>query len=431
MYQYLKILGLIAILQYVAGIAISFAQDEHSEMFSQQKSGLFVIEVTDKASSNKNIIGSGFLISSQGLLATNYHVVSAHVLNPDSYNLEYKDVDDNRGDLEVVAVDVVNDLALVRMVETEPQYLSELWKFDLTRQRPEQGAPVMAMGNPYDIGISIVPGVYNGELKKSFQKNIHFTGALNPGMSGGPAVDERGKVIGINVAGAGNSVSFLVPVHYLIALVQRYRRNDGIAYSNMQEQINADLVDYQERLVDDLLQGDWELTEFGPLMIPTTVRPYVDCSGSTSDTNDDLLYEQHTSDCGVHDRIYLSHRLDTGMLEIDYGWYVSDELNQIQFYNLFETANFIPFNRATSDDVTEFRCHEDITRFDWLDDVPFKSTYCVRTYIDYEGLHDILYSAKSLLNRSEGVYMHYTMAGVTSNKAQQFHQQFIRSVQWK
>lgn len=428
MYRYLKT-ALVTVVLMLTGTAN--AQDEHSEMFARQKSGLFVIEVTDQASSNKNIIGSGFLLSEEGLLATNYHVVSAHVLNPEKYNLEYKDTDDNRGDLEVVAVDVINDLALVKMTSLGELDLDELWKFELTGEPPDQGAPVVAMGNPYDIGISLVPGTYNGRLKKSFQRSIHFTGALNPGMSGGPAVNELGEVIGINVAGAGNSVSFLVPAEYLIALVERFRSNDGDAYASMQEQINQDLVDYQSRLVDDLLAGDWSLTEFGPLMIPTTVQPYVDCSGSTSEVDNDLLYEEHTSDCGVHDRIYLSHRLDTGMLEIDYGWYTSDELNQVQFYNLFETANFVPFNRATSDDVTEFRCHEDITQFDWLDNIPFKSTFCVRAYIEYEGLHDVLYAAKSLLGRSEGVYMHYTMAGVTVDKARQFHDQFIKAVQWK
>ncbi len=427
MYRYLIILLLSVVVIHPPG----HAQEEHSELFARQKSGLYVIEVTDQASSNKNIIGSGFLLFRDGLLATNYHVVSAHVLHPDKYNLEYKDSEDQRGDLEVVAVDVVNDLALVKIRSDEPVQLQENWAFNITRELPEQGAPIVAMGNPYDIGLSLVPGTYNGQLKKSFQKNIHFTGALNPGMSGGPAVNMRGEVVGINVAGAGNSVSFLVAAEYLIELVQRYRRHDGVAYDSLQEQITQDLVDYQARLVDDLLAGDWNLTEFGPLMVPTVVQPYVDCSGSTSEVDDDLRYEQHTSDCGVHDRIFLSNRLDTGMIEIDFGWYISDQLNQIQFYNLFETADFLPFNRASIDDVTEFRCHEDITRFDWLDDVPFKSTYCVRAYLDYAGLHDVLYAAKSLLDRSEGVYLHYTMSGVTEDKARQFNEQFIRAVQWK
>ncbi len=427
MYRLLKTMLLLVSYQTL----ICSAQDQHSELFAQQKSGLFVIEVTDVASSNKNIIGSGFLLSDEGVLATNYHVVSAHVLYPEKYNLEYKDMDENRGDLEVVGVDVVNDLALVKMVPDEPGNTSDLWKFEPTAELPEQGATVLAMGNPYDIGISVVPGTYNGQLKKSFQKNIHFTGALNPGMSGGPAVNEAGLVIGINVAGAGNSVSFLVPAEYLIALVDRYQQQQGIAYDSMQEQINQDLIDYQARLIDDLLAAEWELSEFGPLMIPTAVQPYVDCRGSTSEVDDDLLYQQHTSDCGIYDRIYLSDRLDTGMIEIDYGWYTSDQLNQVQFYNLFETASFLPFNRATIDDVTQFRCHEDITRFEWLDDVPFKSTYCVRAYLDYAGLHDVLYAAKSLLDRSEGVYLHYTMAGVTQDKARQFNERFIRSVKWK
>lgn len=410
---------------------MTYAQTEHSELFAEQKSGLFVIEVTDKASSNKNIIGSGFLVDSEGLLATNYHVVSEHVLYPEKYNLEYKNFDDERGELEVVAVDVINDLALVKVISDTSPDLKEVWQFALSEYLPEQGESVLAMGNPYDIGISIVPGTYNGELKKNFQKNIHFTGALNPGMSGGPAINMDGSVIGINVAGAGNSVSFLVPVEYLSTLLMNYQRDQGRAYANMKAQIQAELLDYQQRLIDDLVSGDWSLTEFGPLMVPTTIRPYVDCSGSTSEVDDELLYEQHTSDCGVHDRIYLSSHLDTGSVEIDYGWLTSETLNQVQFYTLFESSSFTPFNRADIDDVTGFKCHEDITRFTWLDDTPFKATYCARAYVDYPGLHDVLYVAKSLLNRSEGVYLHYTLSGVTEEKAKLFNEQFIKAVAWK
>ena len=44
------------------------------------------------------------------------------------------------------------------------------------------------MGNPLDLGFTIVEGTYNGFVEKSYNPRMHFTGAINPGMSGGPAV---------------------------------------------------------------------------------------------------------------------------------------------------------------------------------------------------------------------------------------------------
>ncbi|GAB4183275.1 MAG: hypothetical protein Tsb002_05310 [Wenzhouxiangellaceae bacterium] len=405
--------------------------EDISDLFARQKSGLFIIEVADQASDNKNVIGSGFLLNEHGLIATNYHVVSSQTLYPEKYHLKYKDSDDNTGPLSVVAVDVINDLALVQMQQPEAIDFSRLWQFELAESLPEQGAEVVAMGNPYDIGISVVPGTYNGRLKKSYRQNIHFTGALNPGMSGGPAVNKQGQVIGVNVSGAGNSVSFLVPVTYLQALLDKVKTAAQADETQLKEQLSTELKTYQDELLDDLLAGDWTLSEFGPLKVPTAVRGYVDCSGQTTPADSDQYYDGHSSECGVNDYIFLSQRLGTGLLEWDYGWYVSDQLNQIQFYQMFEEVYFVAANQAGGDDVTGFQCVEDITQIASLPDTAFKSVYCVRSYLDYAGLYDVLYFAKSLLDRSEGIYLHYTLAGVTMTKAKAFNQRFLEALAWK
>ena len=66
---------------------------------------------------------------------------------------------------------------------------------------------------------------YLGVVERSFYPSIFFSGSLNPGMSGGPTLDEQGRVMGINVATRldGQQVSFLVPAQYAIDLVARAR----------------------------------------------------------------------------------------------------------------------------------------------------------------------------------------------------------------
>ncbi len=429
-----RILHGVTALLFIALAAAAAGQngDQNSALFARQKSGLVVIEVADRTSGNKNVIGSGFVVDAgAGLFATNYHVVSEYVLDPERFVLRFKSGDEGGGDLEIIALDVIHDLALVRATDSHA-LPPAAWQFTLAAKQPAQGAPVLAMGNPYDIGISIVPGTYNGLIEKQYRRHIHFTGALNPGMSGGPAVNASGEVIGVNVAGTVNSVSFLVPVEYLAALLAGPRDepapSDPAAW---QARIVADLRAHQGGLLDDLMAGDWSGSEFGPLMIPTAVRPYVDCSGGTSEDDDEVRYRAHTSDCGVNDRIFLSRQLDSGMIEIDFGWYESDRYNRFQFYRMFEDIGFFPANQGGKKDLTRFRCREDIVRYDNLGDVPFKTTLCVREYLDYAGLYDVLFSAKSLLDRPEGVFLHYTLAGVPRDKAEAFHECFIGAVRWK
>ena len=68
---------------------------------------------------------------------------------------------------------------------------------------------------------TIVEGTYNGLVEHSYTDRIHFTGALNPGMSGGPAVTAGGAVVGVNVATrrGGQLISFLVPARFAEALL--------------------------------------------------------------------------------------------------------------------------------------------------------------------------------------------------------------------
>ena len=62
----------------------------------------------------------------------------------------------------------------------------------------------------------MIEGTYNGLVRRSFYPQIFFGGSLSAGVSGGPALDEQGRVIGINVARRvdGEQVSFLVPASF-------------------------------------------------------------------------------------------------------------------------------------------------------------------------------------------------------------------------
>jgi len=416
-------LGLLA-----ATNALAQPETQYSELFESLQAGLYTVEVVDRISNNKNAQGSGFIVTEKGVLATNYHVVSEFVQDPDRYSLRYRDATGSTGPLEVLEVDVLHDLALVRLGDGAVP--DAVQPFELAGAEPRMGETILALGNPYDIGISLVPGTYNGLLENQYRKNIHFTGALNPGMSGGPAVTTSGEVIGINVAGAGNSVSFLVPSSNLRALLARAPETPS-SLENMRTRVVQRIIDHQAEMIDKLLAGDWSLEAFGPLMIPREITPWLSCSGSGNEADPETPWVESHSNCTLNDRIYLSRTLDTGPLELIFGWYQSDSLNEFQFAQVFEQTTFMPFNRTGQDDVTEFECREDWIAIDSLAPAEFKASYCLRAYLDYPGLYDVLYVARALMPDSEGLHVHYTLAGVDRDKAMEFHRHLMGTLSWK
>src|SRR5690349_14669421 len=190
-------------------------------IYAVARPGLLQIRTLVEAAGRQSSIGSGFLVSADGLAVTNYHVVSQYALEPKTYRLEFARPDGSQGALKLVAIDVANDVAIVKLDGTDLPHL-EFDKAALEDKSP-RGERLYAMGNPLDLGFTIVEGTYNGFVEKSYNARVHFTGAINPGMSGGPAVTAAGKVAGINVAKRldGELVSFLVPASKASALFER------------------------------------------------------------------------------------------------------------------------------------------------------------------------------------------------------------------
>src|SRR5499427_5755555 len=161
--------------------------------------------------------GSGFAVTDRSVFITNWHVVSEVVLYPEKYRLEYRTATGKTGGVTVRAIDVRHDLALVDVEGFAPPPL---------RLRPHAaigGERAYSIGFPLDVGLTITEGISNGRVEDSFEPRVHYSGALNAGMSGGPALNAAGEVIGVNVAGYRfeQLVSFLVPIAHVQELCDR------------------------------------------------------------------------------------------------------------------------------------------------------------------------------------------------------------------
>lgn len=141
-------------------------------------------------------LGSGFVISADGLVVTNNHVIEgADEISVEFFNGETRDA-------ELVGTDPNTDIALLK-VEGDAADLPYVEFGDSSGPDAEVGDWVMAMGNPLGQGFSISAGIISASgraLSGTYDDYIQTDAAINRGNSGGPLFDMNGEVIGVNTA---------------------------------------------------------------------------------------------------------------------------------------------------------------------------------------------------------------------------------------
>ena len=278
-------------------------------------------------------IGSGFLVSADGLAITNYHVVSQAVLEPKTYRLEYAAADGSRGELSVVGVDMPNDLAIVRLAKRDAPFFT----FDSAAMEgsPPKGERLYSMGNPLDLGFTIIEGTYNGLVDRTYNDRVHFSGALNPGMSGPPPVSAEGQVVGVNVATrrGGQLLSFLVPARYAAALLQRVREEK--TPPDLRAEIGRQLAAWQSALHRSFAEKGFRSTVLGPYLAPETVAPWFNCWANTNaGATPRPRASINSINCKADTAVYVAPDLNTGAIQIDHSYVKAIDLNQFQLATL-------------------------------------------------------------------------------------------------
>ncbi|NVK23726.1 MAG: trypsin-like peptidase domain-containing protein [Gammaproteobacteria bacterium] len=395
------------------------------ELFKTYSSALVQIKSINIGSGQKSSIGTGFFISESGRIVTNYHVISGFVQTPDKFRLEYIDEQEQKFPVTVIAVDVINDLALLQTENISPTY------FNLAKKPPVKGADLFALGNPHDLGMIVVPGTYNGIKQNSFNERIHFTGSINSGMSGGPTVDKQGDVVGINVATAGNQIGFLVPVIKLQRLVEHAGEGQAASEDDLIASIREQLIDNQNALFEQLIQNDWQSQKLGDANVLKELADFMPCWGNSNKDKEKTKFISASSNCSLDERVYLSNNLTTGHVLVGFSWIKSDSLTELQLSNLYANTLNQNYgrNNAKQEDVTNYHCAEDFVENSTNDE--FKSVTCVRAYRKYEGLFDVTYRSLLLGKENQALVSRYTLQGVTEQTANNFFNKFVESVSWQ
>jgi S1-C subfamily serine protease len=168
--------------------------------------------------------GSGFVVDEAGHIVTNQHVVEG------AEEISVRFADDVRRKAEVVGQDPSTDVALIQ-VDAPKEELKPLTLGDSSSVAV--GDPVIAIGNPLNVGISVTTGIVSGLGRPIRAPNdytindaVQTDAAINPGNSGGPLLDSRGTVIGVNAqiaseSGGSEGVGFAVPINTVKSVIRQ------------------------------------------------------------------------------------------------------------------------------------------------------------------------------------------------------------------
>lgn len=189
-------------------------------------------------------VGSGFILSTDGLVMTNAHVVDGadEVLVTLTDKREFK--------AKIIGTDKRTDVALVKI---EASGLPAVKIGDITRLKV--GEWVMAIGSPFGLENTVTAGIVSAKQRDTgdYLPFIQTDVAINPGNSGGPLINMRGEVVGINSqiysrSGGFQGISFAIPIDEATRVADQLRTNGKVTRGRIGVQIDQVSKDVAESI---------------------------------------------------------------------------------------------------------------------------------------------------------------------------------------
>jgi putative serine protease PepD len=217
--------------KYAAGVV------EVLSTFQQTGGGFFGQPSTAQA------LGSGFVVSIDGYILTNAHVVSDSGQSASSVAVVFKTIgtQTKRVTAKVVGIDNTSDVALLKIDATQVGKLDPLVLG--SSAGVQVGETVVAIGNPLGYDFSLTEGVVSATNRNLQSPNgsvisngIQTDAAINEGNSGGPLIDSQGRVIGVNEqiasqSGGNQGLGFAVPIDTAVNVMNQLKKSGTVTYA--------------------------------------------------------------------------------------------------------------------------------------------------------------------------------------------------------
>ncbi len=174
-------------------------------------------------------LGTGFLISADGYIVTNNHVVAG--ADTVLVNLQGSTGKDHSLKAQVIGTDEETDIALLKVKADTPLPFLDFGDSD----KMEVGEWVLAIGNPFGLGHTVTAGILSAKGRNiqsgPFDNFLQTDASINPGNSGGPLINMEGKVIGINTAiiASGQGIGFAIPSSMAERIVNQLKQDKKVS----------------------------------------------------------------------------------------------------------------------------------------------------------------------------------------------------------
>ena len=218
----------IFVILFTVALSWYFISDNNNKLVSAaDKSISSVVTISSSAqsnlsySNNKSGIGSGVIFSKEGYIVTNLHILNSKNINVQLNN-------GKNYTANIIGIDKNADIAVLKISADENLNPINIANSDNLKI----GDKVLAIGNPYGIGISVSNGIVSAtgrDYGNPYLQLIQTDAAINPGNSGGALINENGNLIGINSkifssTGAYQGIGFAIPSNLVVQIATQLIR---------------------------------------------------------------------------------------------------------------------------------------------------------------------------------------------------------------
>ncbi len=407
-----------------ADIAAQELSDEAKDRLDAARESVVQIRGFFDSSESSAFHGSGFAVGDGTRIVTNYHVVAQAVLYPQQYRLEFLASDGRNGRLHVLAIDVRNDLAVVA---ADGLVLPAL---KLRTEIPAQGERAWSIGFPLNLGLTITEGVANGLVENSIEQRIHYTGAINGGMSGGPALDRRGRVYGVNVSVVTGRqlVGFVVPAKHIPALLARANAPLDQKYSALQlrQLVTGQVLAYEAEVLE-APPGEAGTQSVRGFVLPTELSRHLECS-TVDEAGPHPRVRVEAVSCSVPSRLVVQGGVYVAGLTVQHRVLRPAGLHPLQFERQVNDVAAAVRRAGASAVVAPFACHDGLVSLDGFD---ARISTCVRQYRLFADLYDFDVTVVSIDDASQALVSRLTLQGVAFDSGERILKRYLGVLQWK
>lgn len=402
------------------------ARSTEQRVYAQLRPAVVTVRSVSAASGRSASYGSGFHVDSLGHVVTNYHVVADHLHQRAMLRLRAIDDGGRESAAEVLAFDVANDLALLKVERHSTTFIGVPGQAAV----PTVGSWLYSLGNPLDLGVTVMAGHYSSRKSALGITRLHFSGTLNAGMSGGPVVDAAARLVGVNVSKSsrGEQVAFLVPADAVAALLARPRQ----APIKSRDEVSAETarqVDAWERAMRERALGEpWLTQAMGPYAAPEILPRDLDCwARDTAEETPPSPVRLQGVDC----RTFLEMRAGddgiTGRVIYRRAYLQTATLNRFQFARALDAVALRGLTTSGGAVMGPQQCLDRLVARGSA--APLRVIWCASPYRELPGLFDVAIALTTQDRPLEALALRLQLEGVRWDTGLAFARRLVESVQ--